>query len=82
MKSYHLLIMASACNGRDSKFPPISRSAAFARQILDPAALFQRQINVIRRAEAKQRNKPKAKSVSTTGKITHQKERSSADGHQ
>lgn len=82
MKSYHLLIVAGACIGHDTKIPPFSRSAAFARQIIDPAALFQRQINVIRRAEAKQRNKPKAHSVSTIGKITNQKERSSADGHQ
>jgi len=64
------------------KIPPISRSAAFARQILDPAAYFQSQLNVLRRAEAEQRNKPKAKSVSTKGKNSHQKERSSADGHQ
>lgn len=52
------------------KIPPMSRSAAFARQILDPAALFQRQLNVLRRAEAKQRNKPKANSVSTQGKVS------------
>lgn len=64
------------------KIPPISRSAAFARQILDPAALFQRQINVIRRAEAKQRNKPKAQSVSTRGKVSPLNDRPSADGHQ
>lgn len=64
------------------KIPPMSRSAAFARQILDPAELFQRQLNVLRRAEAKQRNKPKAKSVSTKGKITPQNDRPSADGHQ
>lgn len=81
MKSYHLLIVADACNGHDAKIPPMSRSAAFARQILDPAALFQRQINVIRHAEAKQRIKPKAQSISTRGKGSPKKERSSADGH-
>lgn len=64
------------------KIPPLSRSAAFARQILNPAALFQRQINVLRRAEAKQRKKPKAKSVSTNGLLSPQNDRPSADGHQ
>lgn len=64
------------------KIPPMSRSAAFARQILDPAALFQRQINVLRKAEAKQRNKPKAKSVSTRGKVSPMNDRPSTDGHQ
>lgn len=64
------------------KIPPMSRSAAFARQILDPAAYFQRQLNVLRKAEAKQRNKPKAKSVSTRGKVSTLKDRPSADGHQ
>ena len=60
----------------------MSRSAAFTRQILDPAALFQRQLNVLRKAEAKQRNKPKAKSVCTKGKVSTQNNRPSADGHQ
>lgn len=64
------------------KIPPMSRSVAFARQILDPAALFLRQLNVLRKAEAKQRNKPKAKSVSTRGKVSHLNDRPSADGHQ
>lgn len=42
---------------------PLSFSAAFARQILNPSALFNRQIDVLRKAEAKRRNKPKANSI-------------------
>lgn len=45
------------------KNQPLSFSAAFARQILNPSALFNRQLNVLRRAEAKQRKKPKADNI-------------------
>lgn len=45
--------------GRTPEIPPLSKTAAFARQIIDPAAYFQQQLNVIRRAEASRRNKPK-----------------------
>lgn len=46
---------------------PITRSAAFLRQIINPAAYFQRQIDVIRNAEARRRNKPKAHADSKNG---------------
>lgn len=42
---------------------PISMTESIQRQILDPAYRFQRQINVLRKAEAKQRNKPKVKGI-------------------
>lgn len=54
-------------HGVTPKIPPLSKSAAYCRQIIDPAMHFSMQINVIRRAEAQQRKKPKAKSVSTKG---------------
>ncbi len=63
------------------KIPAMSRTAAYARQIIDPAFYFQRQLNVIRKAEAKQRNKPKAKCVSTQGNISPLKDTPSADGN-
>lgn len=47
--------------------PPLTRSAAFFRQIINPAAYFQRQIDVIRNAEARRRNKPKATSSCKNG---------------
>lgn len=47
--------------------PPITRSATFFRQIINPAAYYQRQINVIRNAEARRRIKPKAHADSKNG---------------
>lgn len=47
--------------------PPLTRSAAFFRQIINPAAYFQRQIDVIRNAEARRRKKPKATSSCKNG---------------
>lgn len=40
--------------------PPLTKAASFARQILMPATYFSAQLNVIRRAEADRRNKPKS----------------------
>lgn len=45
------------------KNKPLSFSAAFARQCLNPSVLFNRQLNVLRNAEAKQRKKPKANNI-------------------
>lgn len=45
------------------KNQPLSFSAAFARQCLNPSALFNRQLNVLRNAEATQRKKPKANNI-------------------
>lgn len=72
MAVYDLQVMA--CDGvqlaryirQSNSMPnnrPISFSAAFARQCLNPSALFNRQLSVLRRAEAKQRKKPKANNI-------------------
>ena len=40
--------------------PPLSKSAYRVLELFKPKSYYLRQINVIHRAEAKQRNKPKA----------------------
>lgn len=46
--------------GNTPGMPQLSKSAYRVLELFKPEAYYQRQINVIQRAEAKQRNKPKA----------------------
>lgn len=59
----------------------MTREAGHLRKILYPTAYFQRQINVIRKAEAKQRNKPKYVGIANMGRMNHLDNVPSADGH-
>lgn len=54
-------------HGDAPKSSILSRSQLRFRQIIKPASYFISQINVIRHAEAKQRNKPKVQSKSPKG---------------
>lgn len=45
--------------GEAPSIPPTSKQQTFFRQIIQPAAYFQGQIDVLRRAEASERQKPK-----------------------
>lgn len=54
--------------GDTPKIPPISKQQSFFRQIIQPAAYFQGQINVIRHAEASERQKPKVHAGKTSCK--------------
>lgn len=58
----------------------VSRPAAQLRKILYPSACFQRQINVIRKAEAEKRNKPKSIMIEDKGRKNLLEIDSSADG--
>lgn len=51
--------------------PPLSYSAGFARRILVPREAFDRQINVIRKAESGRRNKPKVISDRINPAVRH-----------
>lgn len=68
-------------NGTPS-IEPLSKSASYLRSMVKPTAYFKRQINVIRHAEAKQRIKPKVKSVSTSSVTIPLNVKPSADGRQ
>lgn len=61
---------------------PITRTAAYQRQIIEPAYYFQTQIKVIQRAEAERRNKPKAHCISKSGFPTLSNVFPSTDGKQ
>lgn len=54
--------------GEAPSIPPTSNQQTFFRQIIQPAAYFQRQINVIRQAEAYERQKPKVHAGETSCK--------------
>lgn len=53
------LVRFIKANGTTPRISEESRQAAFLRQQIKPSAYFLRQINVIRKAEAERRNKPK-----------------------
>lgn len=57
--SARCLVRFIKANGTAPTIHEESRQASFLRQQIKPTAYFQRQINVLRKAEAKQRNKPK-----------------------
>lgn len=59
----------------------MTREAGHLRQILYPTNYFQRQINVIRKAEAEKRNKPKSVVIADMGRMNHLDNVPSADGH-
>lgn len=54
--------------GDTPSIPPTSKQQTFFRQIIQPAAYFQGQINVIHHAEASERKKPKAHAGETSCK--------------
>jgi len=54
--------------GETPSIPPTSKQQTFFRQIIQPAAYFQGQINVIRHAEAYERQKPKVHASETSCK--------------
>lgn len=54
--------------GETPSIPPTSKQQTFFRQIIQPAAYFQGQINVLRHAEANERNKPKVRAGKTSCK--------------
>lgn len=54
--------------GETPSIPHTSKQQTFFRQIIQPAAYFQGQINVLRHAEANERNKPKAHAGKTSCK--------------
>lgn len=54
--------------GETPRIPPTSKQQTFFRQIIQPAAYFQGQINVIRSAEASERKKPKVHAGETSCK--------------
>ena len=53
--------------GDTPKIPPMSHAAAYCREFIKPETHISRIFNVIRKAEAERRNKPKAVCVSTHG---------------
>lgn len=54
--------------GETPSIPPTSKQQTFFRQIIQPAAYFQGQINVLRHAEANERHKPKVHAGKTSCK--------------
>lgn len=54
-------------HGDTPKIPPMSHAAAYSREFIKPETHISRIFNVIRKAEAVQRNKPKAMCGSTHG---------------
>lgn len=66
--------------GDTPKIPPMSHTAAYCREFIKPETHFQRLFNVIRKAEAERRNKPKAICVSTHGLPSPRNSRPKADG--
>lgn len=74
------LVRFIKANGTTPNVSEESRQAAFLRQQIKPAAYFLRQINVIRKAEAEKRNKPKSDVVRTKGRIDLIRKTPSADG--
>lgn len=80
--SVSVLVKHIKATGSTPNPSPMTRTAAYQRQIIEPAYYFQTQIKVIQRAEAKQRNKPKAHCISNSGFPTLSNVFPSTDGRQ
>lgn len=77
-----VLVKHIKATGSTPKPSPVTRTAAYQRQIIEPAYYFQTQIKVIQRAEAERRNKPKAHCISKSGFPTLLNVFPSTDGRQ
>lgn len=81
-KSCKCLVQSLKCSGQLPTYQSMPREARHLIDYLIPEVRINRQLSVIRRAEAEQRNKPKSKRVRDGGRLDIMNDRPSADGHQ